>query len=110
VKIVNPKLKVSIEFSRSGYLQVTKAVVGTKDSRQSFVNVKRVRKDTQLSEEGLRQAKSRMKWYQKRDEDKIKTDIAKNEFESSIYSMRDWLREDENMPYVGEDVRDKYIE
>lgn len=110
VKIVNPKLKVSIEFSRSGYLQVTKAVVGTKDSRQSFVNVKRVRKDTQLSEEGLRQAKSRMKWYQKRDEDKIKTDIAKNEFESSIYSMRDWLREDENMPYAGEDVRDKYIE
>jgi len=51
-----------------------------------------------------------MKWYQTRDQDKIKTDMAKNEFEASIYSMRDWLREDENMPYVGDAIRDAYIE
>ena len=110
VKIVNPKVKISIEFSRSGYMLVTKATVGTSESRRSILNVKHVRKDTQLSEEGLRAAKSRMKWYAKRDDDKIKTDFAKNEFESSIYTMRDWLREDENMPYVGEAIRDAYIE
>ena len=110
MKIVNPKVKISIEFSRSGYIQVTKATVGSKESRQNFLHVKHVRKDTQLSEEGLRAAKSRMKWYQKRDEDKIKTDISKNEFESAIYTMRDWLREDENMPYVSEKVREEYIE
>lgn len=63
VKIINPKTRISIEFSRSGYIQVTKATVGIKDSRQSFLNVKHVRKESQLSEDGLRQAKSRMKWY-----------------------------------------------
>lgn len=82
IKIINPKVKISVEFSRSGYMQVTKATVGIKDSRQSFINVKHVRKDSQLSEDMIRQAKNRMKWYQKRDEDKIKTDISKNEFES----------------------------
>ena len=51
-----------------------------------------------------------MKWYQKRDDDKIKTDMAKNDFESMIYSMREWLREDENAPYVEESAREAYIE
>ena len=41
-----------------------------------------------------------MRWYEKRDEDKVKTDKAKNDFESVIYSMRDWLNEDENNPYI----------
>lgn len=110
VKVVNPKVKISIEFSRSGYMLVSKATVGTKDDRKSFLNVKHVRKETQLNEEMLRAAKSRMKWYSKRDDDKIKTDVAKNDFESNIYTMRDWLREDENMPYVEEATRDAYIE
>jgi hypothetical protein len=110
VKIINPKVKISIEFSRSGIIQVTKATVGIKEGHQSFLNVKQVRKESQMSEDGLRQAKSRMKWYKTRDEDKIKTDMAKNDFESSIYSMRDWLRDDENMPYVGDAIRDAYIE
>lgn len=46
VKIVNPKVKISIEFSRSGYMLVTKATVGTSESRRSVLNVKHVRKDT----------------------------------------------------------------
>ena len=107
---MNPKVKISIELSRSGYILVTKATVGIKEPRQSFLNVKQVRKESQLSEDGLRQAKGRMNWYKKRDEDKIKTDMSKNEFEASIYTIRDWLREDENMPYVDESVRDAYIE
>ena len=51
-----------------------------------------------------------MKWYKKRDEDKIKTDVAKNDFESMIYKMREWLRDDENAPYVEESQRESYIE
>ena len=44
--LVNPKIKVSIEFSRSGYLVVTKAVVGgSKGSGGAYANVKQVRKD-----------------------------------------------------------------
>ena len=53
-----------------------------------------------LSKEQLKTIKDRMRWYDKRDEDKIKTDKAKNDFESVIYSMRDWLNEDENNPYI----------
>jgi hypothetical protein len=37
-----------------------------------------------------------LKWYQKRDEEKIKTDKSKNDFETMIYKLRDWLRDDEN--------------
>jgi hypoxia up-regulated 1 len=58
----------------------------------------------------LRTAKSRLKWYTRRDENKIKTDEAKNNFESMIYTMRDWLREDENAPYVEESVSAAHIE
>ena len=58
----------------------------------------------------MRTAKSRLKWYTKRDENKIKTDEAKNNFESMIYTMRDWLRDDENAPYVEESASAAYIE
>jgi hypothetical protein len=37
-----------------------------------------------------------LKWYQKRDDDKIKNDIAKNDLETLIYKMRDWLNEESN--------------
>lgn len=111
VKIVKPKLKLSIEFSRSGYLAITKAVVGgAKAAAGHSVNRKQVRKSTQLTEDQLKDANKRVKWYKKRDEDKIKTDVAKNDFEAMIYKLRDWLREDENAPYVEEGERDSYIE
>lgn len=106
---VNPKVKLSIEFSRSGYLLLTKATVAIKE-RTLFLNSKQARREAQLDEESLRTAKSRLKWYTKRDENKIKTDEAKNNFEAMIYTMRDWLRDDENAPYVEESASAAYIE
>jgi len=69
-----------------------------------------VRKASQLTEDQLKAANKRVKWYKKRDEDKIKTDVAKNDFEAMIYKLRDWLREDDNAPFVEEGERDGYIE
>lgn len=51
-----------------------------------------------------------MKWYKERDENKIKTDEAKNNFEALVYSFRSWLREDENEEYVQEEQRESWIE
>ena len=42
-------------------------------------------------------AKERLRWFEKRDEDKIKTDKAKNDYESIIYAMREWVSEDEHV-------------
>lgn len=50
-----------------------------------------------------------MTWYKKRDEDKIKTDIAKNDFESMIYKLKDWLRDEDNEKYVKEEDREEYM-
>lgn len=73
---------------------------GNKGSGGFFVDVKHVKKAAQLTDEQVRKANNRLKWYKKRDEDKIKTDVSKNDFESMIYKMREWLREEENEPYV----------
>lgn len=105
IVVPRPKVKISIEFSRSGVLQVTKANVGS-----MMLNKAQKRKETQMSEDQLRVGKARMKWYKQRDEDKIKTDIAKNDFESMIYKLKDFLREEDNFPYVEEEVRDEYME
>lgn len=105
IVVPRPKVKISIEFSRSGVLQVTKANVGS-----MMLNKAQKRKEIQMSEDQLRVGKARMKWYKQRDEDKIKTDIAKNDFESMIYKLKDFLREEDNFPYVEEEVRDEYME
>jgi molecular chaperone DnaK (HSP70) len=63
-----------------------------------------------LSEDQLRIGKARLKWYKERDENKIKTDIAKNDFESMIYKLKDFLNEDENHKYIEEVDRLIYIE
>ena len=39
-------------------------------------------------------ARDRLKLFEKRDETKIRTDKAKNDFESIIYAMRDWVNDD----------------
>jgi hypothetical protein len=44
-----------------------------------------------MTAEQIKAAKDRLKAYEKRDEDKAKTDKAKNDFESVIYAMRDWI-------------------
>ena len=54
-----------------------------------------------LSRVELQLCKERLRWFEKRDEDRAKTDKAKNDFESVIYAMRDWINEDENIPFVG---------
>ena len=72
--------------------------------------MKQVRKDVQLTDAQLAKAKARLKWYKKRDEDKIKTDVAKNDFEAMVYKLREWLREEENEAYVEESAREAYIE
>lgn len=58
----------------------------------------------------MRGAKQRLRWYLRRDEDKIKKDIAMNDFEAQIYKMRDWLREEENEIFVEQEEREKYVE
>lgn len=62
-----------------------------------------------LNKEQLQKAKERLRWYEKRDDDKKKTDQAKNEYEAIIYTMRDWLSEDENAVYVGMEERESII-
>ena len=101
-----PKLKLSVLLSRSGYLQVKSASVGT----MHLNSPKQLKKPGQLSTEALAAAKKRLKWHKKRDEDKVKTDIAKNDYESMIYKMREWLREEDNEAYVEEEQRTKWLE
>ena len=100
-----PKIKISVEFSRSGYMEVTKANAGS-----HFIDVEHQRKEVQLNNDQMRAAKSRLRWYEQRDSDKIKTDKAKNDYESMIYKLREWLREDENAPYVQEALKESRIE
>lgn len=55
-----------------------------------------------LTKEQIQQAKERLRWFEKRDEEKAKTDKAKNDFESVIYAMRSWVSEyPEHMQYIG---------
>ena len=104
-KAEKPKLKLSVLLSRSGYIQIKAATVGT-----MHLNVESVRKPAQLTKDGIAAAKKRLKKHQKRDEDKIKTDIARNDFESMIYKMRSWLREDENAVYVEAETLEERID
>lgn len=60
-----------------------------------------------LTKEAIEAAKKRLKWYSRRDEDKIKTDMARNDFESMIYKVRDWLRDEDNAVYVEEVAREQ---
>jgi len=86
-------------------MQISKANVGS-----MYLSHRQLRKPTQLTEDQLRVGKARLKWYKERDADKIKTDKALNDFESMIYKLKDWLREEENWPYIKEDVREAYME
>jgi len=64
---------------------------------------------TLLTTEQKQEAKQRIRKYDKRDEDKIKNDKAKNDFESLIYSMRDWLTDDQNTPYATDEHREELL-
>jgi len=51
-----------------------------------------------------------MRALEKRDEDKLKNDEAKNSYESLIYEFRGWLNEDGNEVYVDEGQQEKDLE
>merc|ERR1712232_880577 len=63
-----------------------------------------------LSKDQKKEAKKRIRALQKRDEDKLKDDEAKNTFESLIYEFRGWLNEGENEAFVPESERDNQID
>lgn len=48
--VPNPKVKISVEYTRSGYMQISKASVGYKDGHQQILDPKHVRKEQQLNE------------------------------------------------------------
>jgi len=56
-----------------------------------------------LTKEQIQLAKDRLRWFERRDEEKARTDKAKNDFESIIYAMRAWISDysDEHLPYIG---------
>lgn len=59
-----------------------------------------------LTKDQKKEAKKRIKALDQRDKDKLLFDEAKNAYESQIYSLRDWLRDDENEKYVEESERE----
>lgn len=63
-----------------------------------------------LSKEQKKAAKTRISALEKRDNEKFKTDEAKNNFESLIYALRGWLQEDENLVYEKGEEIEKLIE
>jgi hypoxia up-regulated 1 len=56
-----------------------------------------------LTKEAKKAALARIKALEKRDNDKFKTDEAKNSFESLIYEFRSWLQNDDNTVYETKD-------
>jgi len=49
--VPTPKLKISVEFSRSGYMLISKATVGYKDGHTQILEPKHVRKEFLLAPE-----------------------------------------------------------
>lgn len=73
------------------------------DISESLSNIR------QLTAEQKKEARKRISALDKRDEDKIKSDEAKNEYESKIYEMRAWLQEDEHAVFVPEAEKDEML-
>ena len=64
-----------------------------------------------LNKEQIQKAKDRLRWFERRDEERARTDKAKNDFESIIYAMRSWISDysDEHLPYIGSTDRQEEI-
>jgi len=86
-------------------MRIAKATVGS-----TYLTTDRIRKDGELTEDAVKAAKTRLKFYKKRDEDKERNDVARNDFESLVYAVRSWLREDENEAYVAGEEREEKVE
>ena len=63
-----------------------------------------------LSKETKKASKKKISALAQRDKDKILADEAKNGYESKIYELRDWLRDEENEKYVSEGERDALLQ
>ena len=63
-----------------------------------------------LSNDQMKDAKKRIKDLEKRDSDKLMQDEAKNSYESQIYEVRAWLRDDDNEDYVTSEDREALLE
>lgn len=63
-----------------------------------------------LTKDQKKQARKRISALDQRDKDKQMADEAKNAYESLIYSMRDWLRDDDNQVYVDEADREALLQ
>lgn len=72
--------------------------------KAEFIEVRR------LSTDAMKAAKDRIKALEKRDNDKYKTDEAKNDYESLIYEFKDFLREDDNQIYESESEIEALLE
>ena len=53
-----------------------------------------------LNREQKANARARLRAYDRRDEMKVKTDVAKNDYEALLYEFRGWLNDEENFKYV----------
>ncbi len=58
-----------------------------------------------MTREAIQKSKDRLRWYERKDEERTRTDKAKNDFESVIYAMREWLTDngDKHRHYLGAD-------
>ena len=63
-----------------------------------------------LTKDQKKDASKRIKALQKRDEDKFMADEAKNTYESQIYAMKDWLRDEDNEKYILEADREALLQ
>lgn len=60
-----------------------------------------------LSKDAIKDAKKRITALEKRDEDKLKNEQAKNDFETLIYGFRDWLNDSDNDQFVTSSEKDE---
>lgn len=63
-----------------------------------------------MSKDMKKAGKSKLKSLNQRDKDKMMADEAKNAYESMIYSLRDWLTDEDNAAYVPEADREALLQ
>lgn len=77
--------------------------VDTLTPKEELLRVRQLSKDAKFA------AKARIRALEKRDNDKLKTDEAKNDFESLIYEFRGWLNDEDHHIYEETDEIENLI-
>jgi hypoxia up-regulated 1 len=62
-----------------------------------------------LSKDAIKDAKKRISALEKRDEDKLKNEQAKNDFETLIYGFRDWLNDSDNDQFITKSEKNEQL-